>query len=544
MKKIIYILSAALVLAVSCTREQAIETAPAKVVKTFGVTSEETKTSLGTDGKTVLWSSTDKIGVIAAKADGTVKQHEFSLKSGQNTKSAVFEGEVEADDVTFYAIYPNYAIDATNSSGTFADGYLAMSSGAITQQQSADAGDFDATHAVMTAPLVNDAFTFRHAAAYFKFKVGCADVKKVTFTTNNGNIRFGARLVIKQDDGTIYSVEGAKKSGWLVPATGTTFTAGETYYMAFYPRSNKKIGDLRITYTNSSDTDVYVDVPSGAILTTATEEGHIYNIGTPPISFGPGISATAPSKLAYDATEGTFTFTVNNPTGATPSASVTEGASWLSLRTTDPITEESGTYTVHFVCTANNAAAATERSGEITVSYTGATSVPVTVTQGVSSGSSTTSHTYKFWVNVSGNTVTNTQTADGESGSYFTHSSDNYGKAFHSDFGLSSGITAAGETYLTGLKFNSGGYVTFTTSSTLKTSVSYYAVRRKEGDTAANIQIKASGADSALRTDGLSYGTITAIENQSLDKGTTYTISRGNTNKESALVLVVVTETE
>ena len=537
MKKIIYILSAALVLAVSCTREQAIETAPAKVVKTFGVTSEETKTSLGTDGKTVLWSSTDKIGVIAAKADGTVKQHEFSLKSGQNTKSAVFEGEVEADDVTFYAIYPNYAIDATNSSGTFADGYLAMSSGAITQQQSADAGDFDATHAVMTAPLVNDAFTFRHAAAYFKFKVGCADVKKVTFTTNNGNIRFGARLVIKQDDGTIYSVEGAKKSGWLVPATGTTFTAGETYYMAFYPRSNKKIGDLRITYTNSSDTDVYVDVPSGAILTTATEEGHIYNIGTPPISFGPGISATAPSKLAYDATEGTFTFTVNNPTGATPSASVTEGASWLSLRTTDPITEESGTYTVHFVCTANNAAAATERSGEITVSYTGATSVPVTVTQGVSSGSTTESHVRVIYSNAlelyDGSAVT----------------SDKYFTASNSYVSLTSTGTKGGGidsfavpgtsvTATSSIKFDKNGYVKFTTSSSLSSSVTFYYVKRESGS--GKIQITPTGGTATVYDDA-TYGTVNS-KTVSLSKSTEYTIARNS--GELLLLAAVVTETE
>ncbi len=75
--------------------------------------------------------------------------------------------------------------------------------------------------------------------------------------------------------------------------------------------------------------------------------------------------------LAYDATSGEITYTIANPTDATLTA--TSSASWISNIT---VGEESVTFTT----TANNGT--TDREAKITLSYTGAEDVTVTVTQG------------------------------------------------------------------------------------------------------------------------------------------------------------------
>ena len=166
----------------SCNKEVNItrNQSPVKLIpKTFTVSVDETRTSLGENGKSILWEEGDVIRVIGATASGTVSQHVFTLSSGAGTGSATFTGEVGEGEETFYAIYPNYEIDPSNSKGTFANGYLAMKSGDVAKAQSADAGSFDKSHLVMTAALEQDAFTFRHAACFFKFTMGNDDTVTV-----------------------------------------------------------------------------------------------------------------------------------------------------------------------------------------------------------------------------------------------------------------------------------------------------------------------------------------------------------------------------
>ena len=109
------------------------------------------------------------------------------------------------------------------------------------------------------------------------------------------------------------------------------------------------------------------------------QAGKIYNLGTlPAVSFGPAISYTAPAKLAYDATSGSFPYAVANPvSGQSVTATLESGVDWISNIVV-------GADAVTFTCSKNNAADAQERSAVITLHYTGAADVPVTVTQGVS----------------------------------------------------------------------------------------------------------------------------------------------------------------
>jgi pectate lyase len=147
-------------------------------------------------------------------------------------------------------------------------------------------------------------------------------------------------------------------------------------------------------------------------------------------------------------------------------------------------------------------------------------------------------HTYVIYMNDSASVVS---TMDGTSGStYFTHStaaadfrnpaSDKYNGPF----------TIDGTTYQRGFKMDSGGYITFTTSGTLNSAVRFYFARRKEADTAAQMQlIPAGGTATVFDTPFDAYADSGVI---ALEKGTEYTIKQKT--KEQAVILVIVTESE
>ena len=147
-------------------------------------------------------------------------------------------------------------------------------------------------------------------------------------------------------------------------------------------------------------------------------------------------------------------------------------------------------------------------------------------------------HTYVIYMNDSAAVVS---TVDGKSGSaYFTYStsaadfrkpaSDAYNGPFEID----------GTTYQRGFKMDSKGYITFTTSGTLNTTVRFYFARRKEADESAKMQlIPTGGTAQAFDTPFASYADSGEI---GLAPGTEYTIKQKSS--EQAVILVVVTESE
>ena len=104
MKRILFILSAIALLAVSCTKESKEKPEGGLVPATFNATltpfGEQTKATLQTDGK-VVWANGDKIAVY----DG-YEMREFTLASGSGTANAVFKGEVEKNAKSFEGTYP------------------------------------------------------------------------------------------------------------------------------------------------------------------------------------------------------------------------------------------------------------------------------------------------------------------------------------------------------------------------------------------------------------------------------------------------------
>ena len=142
-------------------------------------------------------------------------------------------------------------------------------------------------------------------------------------------------------------------------------------------------------------------------------------------------------------------------------------------------------------------------------------------------------HTHVFYYDSSSNAVNLT---DGAAGSYFTATAKT---DLGGDYGISD-WTLEGYSSTKGVKLNSTGSVSFTTSASVNSSVQFWFIRRKTGDSTARIQlVPAGGTAQVFETP---YDTIGESGVITLEKGTAYTIKQDN--KEQALLLVIVKETE
>ena len=361
MKKIAFLLAAVAALTVSCQKEPVQETVPDKgIEKTFIVTTPETRTTL--EGLSVRWAQDDEINVIAA---GTGNQYTFTLSEGAGTSSASFTGtlaEEDADETTFYAVYPNVAIRPASLANDIIE--VDKTLGAT---QTAVKGGFDPHFAVMTAISGEDGkFTFRHGVAYFKVTIGNEDVVSVNLKTSN--TRFQGRPQIVASTGAYSNIQGAADNITLAPEEGA-LEFGATYFIPV-PCKKSSLKTLTLSYTFSDGT--VKSMSTDAKASTTLELGKVYNLGTPSFIMVPTILAKDPSSLDAEATSGSFTFDLLNPVeGQTLTATLEEGVDWISNLAV-------GDGTVTFDCEPN---AGDERSAVITLSYEGAEDVEVTVTQ-------------------------------------------------------------------------------------------------------------------------------------------------------------------
>ena len=154
-------------------------------------------------------------------------------------------------------------------------------------------------------------------------------------------------------------------------------------------------------------------------------------------------------------------------------------------------------------------------------------------------GGDTGAHTYALYMNDSGVPVA---TVDGTTGStYFDYSTNKADFRSPSASSYNGPFTINGTTYNYGFKMDSGGYVKFTTSSDCTSTLRFYYARRKEGDSAACMQLIPAGG-SATVFDTTPFTTFADSGVLELAKGTEYTIKQST--KEQAVILVIVTETE
>lgn len=377
-KYFFFIVSAALLL--SCSKEASqVEPVqePVRIHKVFTATSDVTKTFL--DGMDVKWAAGDKINVVAYT---TGNQYTFSLTSGANTTSAVFEGEIdEADaaETNFIAVYPDANVQINKGDTPSKDiiEYLAATNGDHVKYFISDVtpvtaiqDGFDGRYAPMTAVLSGGKFTFRHGAAFFKVKIGVEGVKTVKLTAE-GSARFNGRPKYVLETGLNSTVESAKPYIYASPDGDDTFVKDGVYYIPVLTKQSN-VGNLMITYTLEDGT-TSKSLRTSAFSSIKLTAGKVYDLGCPPIEFaaGPEIIPVAPAKLEADALNGSFTYSVNNPDGVSSVTASKKSGDWIS-----DVAAADGTVT--FNCTANTGE---ERTAVITLTYPGAEDVDVTVTQ-------------------------------------------------------------------------------------------------------------------------------------------------------------------
>ena len=153
-------------------------------------------------------------------------------------------------------------------------------------------------------------------------------------------------------------------------------------------------------------------------------------------------------------------------------------------------------------------------------------------------GGNTGAHTYVLYMNDSASPVS---TMDGNTGStYFAYSTSAADFRTPGDEKYHGPFEIDGTTYQRGFKFDSKGSISFTTSSTLNTTVQFYFARRKVAESEAQIQlVPTGGTEQVWDTPYDNYGDSGVV---TLERGTEYTLKQKA--KEQAVILVIVTETE
>ena len=527
MKKIFAFSIAALaLLAVSCEKKavEVIDTpAAATVEKTFTVLAPaETKTALSGTNK-VVWSEGDQITVIA-KTTGNLAT--FTLSEGAGTSAAKFSGSIDAADAeetTFYAFYPaSIEIDPKDEKHPLSKGDITVKTDCYPSLEIPAVKDgFNPDHAMMVGAIDSDGkIAFHFGTAFFKIKISADGIKSINFASS-GSARFGGRPSWSTSDFSTTDVQSAKNNVTLV-AEGTLEKDAIYYVPVQTKQSNVKT--LTLTFTT---TDGMVATASTSSLNSTTlQNGVVYDLKCPPADFTPVI-VSSDITIEADATSGSIAYEVTNAraTGAL-TAALKEASDWLTV---GAVSEDD----IAVTASANSGYA---RSATVVLTYTYDGGLTVTKEVNVNqkaSSSAGESHTHVFYYDSSKKAQNLT---DGAAGSYFTATGT-------ADMGGDYAITSweiNGYTSTKGVKMNSTGAVTFTTSSSLNSTVQFWFIRRKTDDTSAKMQIIPEGGDATVFDSPYDKPGNSGV--LSLEKNKAYTIKQSS--KESAVLLVIVNETE
>ena len=453
MKKISILSFVLGIMAMSSCQKNLVEgpatTEPSVAPTSFVASAPMTKTSLS--DHTVTWAANDSITVFGHNtATDAFDQAVFVISDGVGSGSAVFTikpGQTLSGSYdNFYAVYPA-GLSVTGLPSKITLPRLNSFPHNLRNQRPAEGG-FDPLLAIMTANYDGSKLLFRHAVSYVKITVPIAGVTKVEVDFQNNCL--ADTPTYNADSGSINSVGNSSKSIAGGTDGGTTLVEGQSYYLAAIPRSGYSIGTTKVTYTTA---DGSVSVSTDHFSGKSVELGNIFDLGSPMKVTSPIITFSAPSKLAFDAEEGSFTYDITNaPTDAAATAEITSGT-WISNVVVNG-------KTVTFDCEKNNAANAVERTAVITLKYTGAEDKEVTITQGIDGGSSAPSvNTYLLYVDGNKNLVNTSGYFNLGSGtSILDCESSNY-------FGSATSYTINGVSYRYARKLDGSNPVSFTVNS-------------------------------------------------------------------------------
>lgn len=225
-------------------------TAETQVVRLTACLEEEsstqTRTALGKDGYSILWTKQDQIKVYT-KND--VSGALFESLNDTPSPNADFEGVLDISGITaenpIYAVYPYSA--ATSFDGTSITTVLAS-------EQMAQADGFADHLLPAIAVSSNLNLSFYQVATGIRFIITTEGVKKVIFRGNKGETVSGTVKISMNVDNRPEITEVVDGSQWVTltaPENGT-FEVGKMYYLSVYPQ----LFENGFTLTFLTDTEV------------------------------------------------------------------------------------------------------------------------------------------------------------------------------------------------------------------------------------------------------------------------------------------------
>ena len=278
MKRIIYCIgAAAMLLAVSCAKEHTPVAEPSDnlVQKTFTATTDmATKTSLHTDGKSVNWSTGDKISVFAIN-EGAVASHTAFAAENISGTTADFTGATDADATDFVALYPYNSA----ASVTVADGVTKVKT-TIPYIQKAVKGGFDPALNLMLATTTKDAnhFSFKNLCSLIKVTIP-EDLNNVTAISFRTRLPMTGTFTYNVTNGTVVaSTDNFGKTLTMASEDGSALEPGGTYYIVAGPNpstdAKQQIQSLSVTLSDGTVKTII------AQKDFTLESNTIYNLGT------------------------------------------------------------------------------------------------------------------------------------------------------------------------------------------------------------------------------------------------------------------------
>lgn len=136
--------------------------------------------------------------------------------------------------------------------------------------------------------------------------------------------------------------------------------------------------------------------------------------------------------------------------------------------------------------------------------------------------------------------ATASKTISTTGGDYFTYTTETADFRTAADTKYNGPFEIDGTTYYFGVKMNSSGAVSFTTSEEYTTTVEFWFARRNSSDTAAQMQLVPAEGDATVFDTP--YDTYADSGEITLEKGMQYTIKQ--VAKEQGLILVIIKESE
>lgn len=539
MKRLSIIFALAALVFVSCNKEQPIvpeNDVKALVAKTFTVSAPETRTVL--DGFDVKWSAGDRINVIEVDKDNNfVAEREFTLQSGAGEASAVFSGEVEAADNTFYAIYPYLKLNTSLQGKTVNDDtVIDIAKPNTNQVAQAVKNGFDPNFAIMTAICDKDVFVFRHAMAYLKLIINSDNISSIVVSipkAASSDARIFGRANVTLGTGLPSTVQGAssdKNFITVLPANGS-FVKDSFYLIPITIKPGKEFKQLSLLATDSFGATCEL---SASPFDLNPEPGVIYNIGSPSFVFSPIISYSAPENLDSHDTSGSFNYSISTGGSLSSAEAVVYTEDGYDSLVIDEVSFDSAT--VYFSCQENTGE--NPKMAKIRLSYTGAEDVDVVIKQNAA-GQTTITNTYVFYVNDEG---TQTQTKNGSPGDFFTLTgsatllcASTGSKPY---FGVDS-YTIEGDVYNYAKKIDSSNGLSFTTNENAKSRIVYYCASRNTNTTAT---MKLNEGSNTVLSSSLTWSdnkaNLIKVE-KDLNGGATYSFAKSG---EVGLFYVIVTE--